>query len=154
MSFNYNPEDKTEGGGGKAQPGDYTFKVDQIEEVTFRTGSEGWKAQLLVGALADKDIKVFCNLVNTKAALWKMAEFLASIGLDFNNPPKGGWEPTACEGKVGKATFKLGEKGYLEVEAFLPASANNGPDARKAAPARKPVSNEPPPPSDDDCPPF
>jgi hypothetical protein len=154
MSFNYNPQDKIDNG-GKAEPGEYLFKVDQVTETTFRTGSEGWKVQLLVGAFPDKDIKVFVNFVQSPAALWKFEEFCASLGFDFNAPPTGGWRPEQFEGRTGKALFKKPEK-FLEVDTFLPASANNGPDTRrKAAPVARPASrsaDEPPPPGDDDCP--
>jgi hypothetical protein len=149
MSFNYNPADKTESGGGKAQPGTYKGKVDQITETTFRSGNDGWKVKLMVGALPDRDITVYCNLVQTPAALWKFEEFCNAFGFDFNSPPPGGWNPGQFEGKTFQAVFKAGEK-YLEVDQFLPASANNGPDAKRPAPAKR--MDEPPPPGDDDCP--
>jgi hypothetical protein len=148
--FKCNPKDKTEGG-GSAQAGTYPYVVDHITEKTFNSGNDGWKVELMVGAFPDRDIRVFCNLVNVPSALFMMEQFCNAHGVDFNS---GEYDPTDFEGRSGKAAFVKNEKGYLDVKTFLAASANNGPDARKAAPARKPVSNEPPPPSDDDCPPF
>ena len=148
MTFKCNPKDKTEGG-GLAEPGTYTYKVDQIEETTFRSGNDGWKVTLLVSAMQDRDIRVFCNLVNVPAALFMMEQFCNAHGVDFNS---GEYEPRQFEGKVGKAIFEKGDKGYLQVKTFLPSSANNGPDARRPAPRQSVRGDEPPPLTDDDCP--
>jgi hypothetical protein len=146
--FKCNPKDKTEGG-GSAKPGIYPYVVDQITEKTFNSGNDGWKVELMVGAFPDRDIRVFCNLVNVPAALFMMEQFCNAHGVDFNS---GEYDPRDFEGKAGRAEFKNNEKGYLEVKAFLPASANNGPDTRKSPPARRPSGDEPPPLTDDDCP--
>lgn len=123
MSFNYDPKDKVEG--GKAEPGKYKFKVDQIAEATFKTGSDGWKATLLVAAFPDRDVKVFENFVNGPNSLWKFEEFCMAFGYDFNNPPKGGWNEQQFEGRFGEAEFVVGDRGYLKVDAFLPAKAGS-----------------------------
>lgn len=153
MAFDYNPQDKVEAG-GKADPGEYTFKVDQITEVRFRTGSEGWKVELMVGALPDQDLRVYINLVNTPNSLWVFEAFCSALGFDFNAPPRGGWQPHSFENKMGRAKFKLGEKGYLEVDEFIPASANNGPDTRKAAAVRAAPPRQREPGDDDEPPPI
>jgi hypothetical protein len=127
MAFDYNPEEKEEGG-GRAEPGTYGFKVDDIKETTFRTGSEGWKVELLVSALPDKDIRVYNNLVNLPKALWKFEEFLNAFGFDFMNPPRGGYKPEQRINKTGKARFVKNDRGYLEVDEYLAATANNSDD--------------------------
>ena len=157
MSFNYNPQDKIDNG-GKAEPGTYPFTVSQVDETTFKSGNEGWKVQLAVQAFAERDITVFVNLVNTPSALWKMEEFCACLGFDFNNPPPGGWQPRQFEGKSGEALFKKPDK-YLEVDMFIAASANNGPDAQRSATKSAPQTqggefNYGPPPMDSDNVPF
>ncbi len=146
MPLGYNPSDydPEQGGGGKVPPGDYLFKVDEVEEVRFKTGNMGLKIKLLVGALPDKDIQCFTNIVYTEKALWKLNEFLTCIGLDFSRPP----EIHQLLNKTGHATFGLNEKEYLTPEEFHPPSANNGPDTRPYTEAG------PPPHTDDDALPF
>ena len=133
MSFDYNPSDKTENEGGRAEPGVYPFVVDQITETVFRSGNSGWKVELMVGAFPDRDIRVFDNMVNTPNALWKFEQFCQAFGFDFTSPPPGGWKPEQFIGKQGTADFEMGDRGYLQVKFYSAASANNGPDARKPA---------------------
>jgi hypothetical protein len=132
MALNYNPAQKVENeGSGKAQPGRYTFRVDDVQEKMFRSGNEGLSATLLVAVNGARDLKVFSNFVYTPKALWKLKEFFDAIGVDFEHPP----EPWDLVGKTGVAEFVVGEKGYLEVDTFLPGSANAGrskPAARLA----------------------
>ena len=44
----YNPNNKTEGSGGKAMAGVYPFKVDDAVRTTFKSGNRGVKVTLLV----------------------------------------------------------------------------------------------------------
>jgi hypothetical protein len=122
--MNYNPEEKVEStGGGKAEPGRYRFKVDSAIEKTFRSGNEGLETVLLAGAFETRDVKVFARFAYTPKALWKLEQFMQSIGLDFQDKSL---QPADFFGRTGEADFILDEKGYLEVENFIPASANNG----------------------------
>lgn len=159
MPLGYNPQDKIEGGSGKAQPGVYDFIVDECSEETFRSGNQGLKVKLLVAALETRDVTVFDRFVYVPKALWKLEQFMASVGVDFNNP----CEAHEIERRCGRASCVVGEKGYLEVEEYLPAMANNGPDTRKSAmQAAKPAMASgggehdygPPPYTDEDAPPF
>lgn len=145
MPMNYNPDWKAEGG-GRAEPGTYQFKVDDAEEKTFNSGNDGCKLTLMVGALPDRDIHVFENLMYVEQSAWRIREFLESVGCSYERPP----DARDLINKTGTAKFKLGKNGYLEVETFLPASASNGPDTRTS---RGGYGN-PPPPTDDDMPPF
>lgn len=137
MAFDYDPNDCADDG-SDVQGGNLPFKVDVAEDTVFKTGSTGWKVQLLAGT-EKTDVRVYVNFVNTPKALWKFREFCASVGKDFDNPPKGGWKPAHFEGLLGRAMFHRPDK-YLEVDQFLPAG--DGP------------ADDPPPPTDDDAVPF
>lgn len=162
MSFAYNPDEMIEGG-GRAEAGKYRYKIDDIQEVTFRSGNPGWKVILLVAAFDDRDIKVFDNIVNTPGALWRLKQLCDACGKDFNNPPVGGWDPYDFVNKTGTADFEVADNGYLKVKEYCAASANTGPNTRQTArpntrqenhdygpPAWD--ANNPPPPTDDDVP--
>lgn len=121
--MDYNPQDMVEGG-GRAKPGEYSFYVEHAEETTFRSGNRGLVVTMQVAAFAERDVKVFDRMTYVPTALWKVKQFMDSIGLDFNASP-----PVATlMGKRGRAKFVCGEKGYLEAEEYLPAPADNGPD--------------------------
>lgn len=108
----------------RAVPGIYTFRVEDATDETFRSCNHGVKLVLMTAAFPDRDIKVTTRLVFVKSALWKVKEFLDSVGLPFSPPP-----PTeSLIGLTGSAEYELDEKGYLTVARFIPASANNGPD--------------------------
>lgn len=129
MPMGYNPNEVGEKP-RRATAGVYDFVVESVQETTFRSGNRGAKGKLQVAAFPDKDITVFVSFVYTPTALWKLDQFLTSVGQDFNNPP----EPEHLTGMKGKAEFTIDEKGYLEAGKFLPAMANNGPDARMSYP--------------------
>lgn len=149
--MNYNPADKAEGSGPvKAKPGKYRFRVEEATEKTFNSGNEGCRLVLLVAAFSDRDVKVFDNLIYVPNSLWKTEQFLASLGFDFNHSP----EVHRLVGKTGEAEFRINEKGYLEVDTYLPASANNAPGSRPAV-QRQTASQAcdfGPPPFDDNVP--
>ncbi len=134
----YSPEDKEEGGGGgrRAEPGTYSFYINEAYEDTFRSGNDGVKIKLDVAAFEDKDVTVFENFVYVSQALWKLEEFLTCLGFDFNNPP----EIDELIGKEGKAKFKLGAerdgKRYLEVEEYLKPGAS--PPRQSSGPGNMP----------------
>lgn len=153
MALNYNPADLDETKGGNIEPGDYVFVVANAEEVTFRSGNQGLKIELSVAALPDRDIKVFENFVYLPIALWRLREFMDSIGLDFGNMPG----LREIIGAAGKATFVENDRGYLTAKKFHAAPANNAPQ-RKPQPQRSTVQpdhfNDAPPPLGDDDVPF
>ena|SRR3990167_5843328 len=152
MRYAPNREAVESGGGGKAQPGEYAFTIDEAEEVTFKTGSEGLKLTLLVGAFESKDIKVFARLSYSEKAQWRLKQMMDSIGADFYSPPEDARE---LEGLTGRAKFKCDEKGYLEVDEWLAGSANNGPDSKKYdKPGQKEWDDDEPPPHSDSDTPF
>ena len=121
--MNYNEEDLVEGG-GRAVPGVYAFTVGNAEDTVFKSGNPGITVVLQTAAFEDRDIKVTTRMVTTKAGLWKVKEFLDSIGVAFYPPPA----TESLIGKTGHAEYVLDEKGYLEAKKFLPADASNGPD--------------------------
>lgn len=148
MRYAPNKEAAESGGGGKAHPGEYVFKVDVANEVTFKTGGEGLKIELLVGAFNNRDIRVYVNLSYSEKAQWRLKQFMDAIGVDYYRPPE---SAHSLEGRTGRARFKANEKGYLEPDEYFPASANNGPDHSYGPPA---WGEDPPPPSDPDQTPF
>src|SRR5689334_13354163 len=100
--MNYNPDEKVD---SHAAPGEYPFKIDDAQECRFRSGNEGCKLTLLVGALANRDVTVFDNLVYVPSALWKAEQLMKSIGLDFYRPP----EVHELVGKMGRAKFETND---------------------------------------------
>ncbi len=127
MAFNYNPDER-EDSGGRADEGTYRFKVDDITEKTFKTGNDGWKLELLVSALEDRDIKVYDNIVNVPTSLWKFEQFCNAFGFDFMSPPAGGYKPEQFLNKMGKARFVKNDRGYLAVDEYLSANASGDSD--------------------------
>jgi hypothetical protein len=121
--LNYDPSKKSDDEGGDYPPlkgGKYEFKVEEADETTFKSGNSGLKVKLLVGYTNGRDVPCFCNLVYTDNMLWKVEDFMDSIGLDFENPPDA-WE---LVGKTGWAEFKVNERGYFEVKSFaMPAAS-------------------------------
>lgn len=142
MTMTYNPDEATESV-ERAVAGTYDFTVDQLEELTFRSGNPGAKAVLRVQAFNDRDVKVYASFVYVPKALWKLRQFFECVGMDFKRPPP----VEAFAGLKGRAEFITGEKGYLEVDNFLPAFPAK-------APAVAPMGYQTPvtPPADDDVP--
>lgn len=161
----YNPREKTEGtGGGRAEPGEYPFHIEDAVELTFKSGTEGCKLTLQVGAFQDREIKVFDNLMYLPQSLFRTENLLQALGFDFNNPP----EVHHLIGKTGRAKFVIDkESGYLKVQTYIvpkaPSAAQAGlprvtPQPR-SAPARAPAAAQRPlprgkQPGDDEPPPF
>lgn len=97
--------------------GVWPFEVNLVEEaVSKKSGNEMLKLEL-TAATINGDARCYAYLVKTKKAQWKTKEFLISAGLDPSKPH--GLE--AFESAKGVARFIVGERGYLEVEEFLPA---------------------------------
>jgi hypothetical protein len=131
MPLNYKPEEKIDS--PRAEAGTYSFKVDDVTEKTFSSGNEGLSVKFLVAVSGERDVTVYSNFVYVPKALWKLKEFMDSIGVDFEQPP----EPWELVNKTGTAAFVVGEKGYLEVDTFIPA------DTALKASVSKPAKDEP-----------
>jgi hypothetical protein len=116
MSFKYNPTDA--GAETDIKEGEYPYRIDDIEEKRFGSGNEGWKMTLAVPALPEREVKVYCNVVNTKNSLWLMRKLCKAHGRDFAG---GEQTPGDFIGQCGRAKFIKNEKGYLEVADFIPA---------------------------------
>lgn len=108
----------------RATAGVYAFTVEDATDETFRSGNDGVKLTLATEAFPDRNVRVFCNLVTVKNALWKVKQFLDSVGMPFSPPP----DTNKLVGLRGSARYIVNDKGYLEVDEFLPAPASNGPD--------------------------
>jgi len=115
MKYDPKEYDPEESSGQSHVPGIYTYRVVNIGDRTFSTGSHGVGMELSVSMGASK-VKVYANLVMVPKALWKVKEFTDSLGVEFDPPPSN----DSLIGREGEAEFKLGEKGYLEVLKFLP----------------------------------
>jgi hypothetical protein len=100
----------------RAEAGTYPFKVDEIEERRFNSGNKGLEATIIAD-VGGRDVTCrFVKFVYTDKALWKLKEFMESIGLDYH----GKNEVRDFRGRMGIAEFGLNEKGYLEPRKFLP----------------------------------
>ncbi len=116
MPLGYNPKEEEDSEREDLKGGTYEFKVDAAQEVFFKTGNEGLKVKLLVG-YERRDVPCFVNLAYTKKALWRLRQFMECIGADFDNPP----ELSELEGLTGHAVFGVNDRGYFEVEDWIPA---------------------------------
>jgi hypothetical protein len=135
MALGYNPGDKSSDGPVKAQPGTYAFTIEEAQEKTFASGNRGLRVVMQVGAFADRDVKVFDNFMYLPQSLWKLGQFLAALGFDYNNPP----DEDELIGCGGRAKYVVGKNGYLEAEEYLPAKA-----AQSARPTSGPVQMQTP----------
>lgn len=96
--------------------GVWPFEVNTVEEATSKAGNEMLKLELTASTI-NGDARCYAYLVKTAKASWKIREFLISAGLDHKKPQS----LEAFESAKGVARFIVGERGYLEVEEFLPA---------------------------------
>ena len=119
MPMGYNPQKMDESsGGGRAEPGTYRFTVEDACERSFRSGNEGTEVKLTVAAFRDRDISVRDYFVYGPTTLWKLKQFFASIGCDFDHPPEA-YELVGC---TGRARFNRdAESGYLRIAEYLEA---------------------------------
>lgn len=131
-------DNESEPVGGSAEPGRYRYKVDEAEETRFSTGSKGVKATLLV-AIGRRDLKCFVNFSYKEKALWKLKEFMTSIGMDYHAKN----EVHDLVGKIGVADFGVNENGYLEAKKFLPDG--EVPDDEPAHPTERSHISKPRP---------
>ena len=159
--MDYNPQDMDESV-GPVPPGEYDFRVDDATEKQFQSHNKGCALHLSVAVSRERDIQVFDNLVYTSKSLWKTKQFLSCIGRDFNNPP----DVYELIGMTGRAKFKLGDKGFLEVAAYVNkdpkgqkpskpqtnAPRQAGQQPLRPATNQQPAYDDPPPHSDDDVP--
>lgn len=121
MAFvDFTEDDLNSEGGGSFEPGIYSFKVEDIQEKTYRTGSAGYSVLLLVG-IGDRDVRVYDNIITNptpgkKHAKWKLAALCRSVGVD----PAGGVDPAQLVGKSGTGDF-IREEGskYLSVGEYV-----------------------------------
>ena len=137
MRMGYNPNDLQDTGasGGSAEPGDYNYVVAEAEEVTFKSGNTGIKLTLMIQRPNGSEIKAFENLVYHARALWKIDEFLSSVGLNFRNPP-GVHELLH---RNGRAKFIKNDRDYLSVDKYYPkAQETYQPPANRPMPQVQP----------------
>lgn len=140
MYVSFDDNDLKEGG-GSVEPGIYHFKIEDIQEKQFKSGSGGLNIQLLVG-IGDRDVTVYETIVlnpapGKKHAKWKLAQLCRSVGVD----PEAGVDIAKLLGKVGRAEFVLpdGEK-YLRVDTYFNPDK---PAAPKATTSMAGIGNVP-----------
>lgn len=118
MPLNCNFEDghkEPEGSGDwVSKPGIYTYKVDEAEEVTFKSGNQGLKLKLLVNDGAPwGDSKCFENIVYGPNSTWRLKALCRSIGVEYSEK----LELWDLEGRGGRAKFKVEEyNGYQNLK--------------------------------------
>lgn len=114
MRFDMGTEEQT--GGDEIPAGTYFFKVDEVAEKTFKTGSQGVSIKLLV-MIGSKDITVYDNLVATEKARWKWQQLAKALGL----PTKGEIDPHQFLNRMGVADFeRKADSKYLQVGRYTP----------------------------------
>lgn len=125
--------------GGRAGAGRYAFKVEEAEEARFNNGSKGMMCTLLVD-VGSRDVKCrFVRFSYKPTALWKLKEFMESVGLDYH----GKNEVHDFVGRLGLADFIVGESGYIEPKTFLPKGSELPPPPKKSngTAAKKPAQS-------------
>lgn len=122
----YVPDDKEtpKRNDGPHVAGAWPYRVHLVEETTSKAGNEMLRLEMFAETI-NGDARVYAYLVKTAKAAWKIKEFLISAGLD----PKKPHDLSAFENATGVASFVVGERGYLEVEEFLPAGTKLSLDA-------------------------
>lgn len=142
------------GGGFELEGGNYKFKIDECKETTFKTGSKGMKAKLLVDVGSKYDQQVYLNIVYSHFA-WMVKRMAHSVGMEYD-PEK--LSDYMFEGRIGHADFKTEEvysekhgKTFtnLKLEEFTPHAkfAELYSDSGDSA-----GDSSGPPPMDDDVP--
>lgn len=110
------------------QPGEYDYKVENIEK-SFFNGSANMSPcpMAIVHLIVNNEAKIKVNLfLNTKSE-WKLSEFFTSIGLKKKGEPlKMNWN--AVLGKTGICAVKNREYNgstYNEIAKFLEPQTNS-----------------------------
>lgn len=118
MEFDLGTEDKAAGDFEEMPPGDYSFKVDVVEEKKFRSGNKGVGLKLLA-FIGDRDVVIFDNLVAKENCIWKWQQLAKALGL----PVSGKIDPMSFEGRIGMAAFvRPSDSKYLQVDKYHPLS--------------------------------
>ena len=126
---------------GEVPPGVYQFRVFDIQERKFGTGTRGMTVTFDVFA-DNRVIKAYENMYYTEDAHWKLEDFFAALGLVWKEEEA--YDKEEILNKMGSAywTRAKGEK-YLGVKEFI---------MPKSAPNQKSGKDTPPPMSDEDVP--
>lgn len=97
-------------------PGINKFIVQDIEPKTFQSGNKGFVAHLEIHSENGAKLRTrehFTILPQTK---WKTEQFCDCLGIPYVEVPDVG----ATRGKIGNAVWFENDKGYLDVDKFLP----------------------------------
>lgn len=110
----YDPSSATQNSGDIA-PGTYRFEVAAAVEGKSKAGNDVIKLVLSVTIPnIAAPISIYDYLVPTPGGLWKVKQFAAETGLDFD---AGEITETACNGRTGLAVFGFDKKEQAEVAA-------------------------------------
>lgn len=119
MQLGYNPNDLVE---INFEEGIYDFQVIDLTEGESHSGTSGKKrlSLTLLCKAKGRSFKVYEYLSYSENALWKLKEFLDSVGLEFDPPPNA--EDVYKQfGKAELHKIKSGSDGreYLRVKHYL-----------------------------------
>jgi hypothetical protein len=116
--LNHNPTEIDEG----YPEGIYNFKIATCELVTFSTGNQGLAVELDIWNDDGVGFTTRENLVTTAPrAKWKLKEFCASVGVDYDDEELDTDQFKDKKGKL-EMTRKPGEK-YLQADNYLSIDA-------------------------------
>lgn len=120
VTLNFNADDASDK--IEVPTGVYDFRIVEMEQRTFGTGTEGVTATLDV-FLDSRVIKVWENMYFTKKALWKLKDLCTAVGVVF----KTGLDTEELIGKSGSAYFgrEKGDK-FLKVMEFIESTSKPG----------------------------
>ena len=117
--------------------GEYGFLVVNAEESDSKAGNPMLNLTLEVEVGREKPMTIYDRLVFVPKALWRIHQFCAATGFDFES---GQMDASDVTGLGGKAKFILGEarkegknigKRYMEVEEYLPKPGYSEQPARQ-----------------------
>ena len=119
MILNFDTEDAVKK--SEVSRGVYQFRVTDLEQREFASGTEGFTAKFDV-FLPDRVIQVWENMYYTPKALWKIEELCKALGLKYRT----GMDSKEFIGKSGRAFFgrKKNEK-YLSLMEFITSDGSS-----------------------------
>lgn len=160
MGLGYNPQEAIE---GTPVEGEFPFRIIEMKEDTFSTGSNGVKIRFHVKT-SDGIVKARLNIV-FPSGLWMLKQLCHSVGVSFD-PPADAWD---FEGKGGHAAWSIeeykGRRQMVPMEFYarpdagpiqppLPRGPVTSPPTQAAQPPQQRQAQAQAPPPDDGMPPW
>jgi|2_EtaG_2_1085320.scaffolds.fasta_scaffold62907_2 hypothetical protein len=136
----YNPKIRSKKK-GEVPPGVYQFRVFDIQEREFGTGTEGMTITFDVFA-DNRVIKAYENMYYTDDAQWKLERFFEAIGLVWKEEEP--YDKEEILNKTGTAYFtRAKDEKYLGVKEFLMPKSGPVQNSGKVIPPSMPDEDVP-----------